>query len=264
MENVFTGFQSVFYFFILILTRVTSVLFASPVFGKRTIPPIMKIGLSIMMSYILIGIIPMENQLSFRSIMEFIYICLKEVVIGLCIGYVITLFFSIITVAGHIIDTQIGLGMASIFDPIQSVQMPLTGNYFNIILFLAFFSVNGHHDFIKIIFLTFERIPPGQVFLNHEIVKMIIVEFSMVFMLALKISMPVIAVSLISEAAMGMLVRAVPQMNIFVVGIPLRIALGFIVLFLFTPISVVFLGGMVSNMFGDIEKLIGELVIFGG
>ena len=128
----------------------------------------------------------------------------------------------------------------SVYDIQNNSQVPVTGNLLNIILLIVFFAEKGHLKLIAIIAATLEKVPVGHVLLSADFVNAILEAFCLSFVLACMVAMPVIAAGLLLEIAMGVLIRSVPQMNMFVIGIPIKTLVGLIVLMLTIPAFIVF------------------------
>ena len=175
------------------------------------------------------------------------------------LGYVTTLFFSIVQTSGQVMDMQMGFGMVNVFDVQNNINIPITGNLLTIVLLISFFSVNGHLQLIYIVNATFTAIPVGEVVLNPLIGITALEVFVLSFLLAIKVAMPMIAAGLLGEVMMGVVVRAIPQMNIFVVGIPLKIILGFLMLLLILPVYVCFTNTIFDQMFTAMDRMISGL-----
>jgi|LSQX01.1.fsa_nt_gb flagellar biosynthetic protein FliR len=249
MELAIGGYSLWIEHFILIWLRVTGIFIMSPIFGRKNEPNIHKIGFSFALTYILTNTMLFENNIGYTGMFEYVFACIKELVLGLTLGYLITLFFSAALIAGELMDRQVGFGMANIFDINLNIQVPLMGNFFNFLILLVFFSLNGHHTIIAFLSNSFEIIYPGQVFLNAEIGIVIIKAFLYIFAVAIQLAIPLIAAALVLEAALGIIIRTVPQMNIFIIGIPLRVAVGLVVIFLIIPAYLKCFGGMFDKMF---------------
>ena len=246
--------------FLLLMLRVSALIFSSPIFGRRNIPAMAKIGLCLALSYILYAANPPTEPLAYDHVLVFALMCIKELAFGLILGFVTTAFFNLVFTSGQIIDMQMGFGMAGVMDAQSETQVPMVGNLLNIILIIAFFGVNGHLQLIKILSVTVEQIPLGQVVISPDIAYAAAEVFSLSFLLAVNVAMPVLAAALLGEAAMGILLRTVPQMNVFVVGIPIKVALGLLMLLIIMPVFIGFTGTIFTHMFSSIEQLFSGLI----
>jgi flagellar biosynthetic protein FliR len=242
-------------YFLLLFLRITALIVSSPVFGRKTLPNAVKIALCLMIAFVVFSAAPAAQAPAYGNLAEYVFLCIKEILFGLILGYVTTLFFSIVQTAGATIDMQIGFGMASIYDAQSNVSVPVTGNLLNIVLVVCFFAVNGHLKLIRIVMQTFDVMPVGQVHLNLSLAQIAMEVFTLSFVLALNVAMPMIVAGLLAELVLGVIVRMVPQMNMFVVSIPLKILLGFLVMIITIPVYVSFTNVLFDRMFGAIEKM---------
>lgn len=246
-------------YFVLIFLRVSALIFSSPIFGRKTLPSMLKIMLCISLAYVVYSADAARTAIVYRSVFEYALLCIKELLFGLVLGYVTTLFFSIPQTAGYTIDMQMGFGMVNVFDVQSNISVPVTGNFLYTIMLILFFVVDGHHQLVYILLNTFSYIPVGQVTLAPALGYSALEVFVLSFMLAAKVAMPMIAAGMMGEILMGVIVRTTPQMNVFVVGIPLKIMLGFLALLLLLPVYVTFANTMFSNMFESIHYMLKGL-----
>lgn len=259
MEKVLLDVSRSLDYFILLMLRVSALIISSPIFGRKNVPGPAKIGFCLVLSYVIFAGHPPTSPIEYSGIVEFAVMGVKELLFGLVLGYVSTLFFSVAQTAGYIIDTQVGFGMVSVLDVQSGTAVPVTGNFLYIVLIVCFFGVNAHHQLISILSATVENIPVGAVTLSPQLGTTALEVFTMAFLLAVNVAMPVIAAGLMGEVIMGVVVRTVPQMNIFVVGIPLKIILGFLVLLVMMPLYVSFTGTIFNNMFTGIARMFSTL-----
>ncbi len=259
MEQVLGSVTANIDYFILILLRVSSLLMASPIFGRKALPNIVKIVFCMVIAYAVFAAAPSAKPVAYSGVLEFGLMCMKELLFGLVLGYVTTLFFSVVQTAGLVMDMQMGFGMVNVFDVNSNISVPVSGNLLNIILLTTFFGVNGHLHLIRMLIASFNHIPVGQVALNPLLGLTAVEIFSLSFVLAVSVAMPLIASGLLGEVALGFIVRAVPQMNIFVVGIPLKIVLGLMMLLIILPAFVSFSDVLFERMFGAIDQMISGL-----
>lgn len=239
--------------FLLVFSRMAGMILFNPIFGRRNIPAVIKMGLALMLAFLVTMAIP-RTEVGAAVLPVFIFGCLKEFFVGYAAGFVLQLFFSGILIAGEIMDMQIGFGMAKFYDPQSNVSMPVSGSFFNIFLMLVLFTTNAHLTLIKVMALSFRIIPPGMTHLGPQIGRYLMDLMSSVFILALKLALPVTAAELISEIGLGIVMRAVPQINIFSVGLQLKAFIGILVLIVMAPLMVNFFDGMLNEIFYHLEQ----------
>lgn len=246
-------------YFVLLLVRVGALFLSSPIFGRKNIPGMAKIGFMGALAYLFFAIGPDPAPLSYATLFEFFLLIFKEILIGVALAYVVNLFFALTFTAGQIIDMQIGFGVVNVYDPQNNTQIPLVGNLLNLVLLIVFFLTDGHQRLIYILYLTLEALPVGSLRIAPGIGLTTLEVFANAFTLGVMVALPVIASGLILEILFGALMRTVPQMNMFVVGIPLKTLLGFIMLGILLPVFVTFSDRIFSQMFAAIDQMFGAL-----
>ncbi len=245
---------------LLLFLRVTGLIVSSPIFGRNSVPNITKIMFSLSLTVLFILCVPQAPPVAYMGGMHYMLVCAGEMLFGVVLGFVTTMFFSVVFTAGNIIDTQMGFGMVNVFDPQSGAQVAVTGNLLNIVMLLAFFAANGHTYLIHLLFRTFQGAPVGHVTLRPEIALAAMEAFCNSFILAVRVAMPFIASGLLAEAALGVIIRTVPQMNMFVVGIPLKVIIGFVMLIITIPVFIRFTTVIFDSMFDSVEILFMELM----
>ncbi len=245
-----------FEYTLLLFIRASGLILPSPIFGRKTVPSPIKIAFTCFFTLILLFAFPApEGGIVYGKTLEYIVICIKELIFGLAMGFITTIFFNLVYSAGQIIDMQIGFGIVSVFDIQNNSQVPLVGNLLNIVLLVVFFGVNGHLRLIEIFCKTFEMIPVGHVFISASLATAMLEVFSLSFILAIMVAMPVLAAGLVLEVALGVLIRSAPQMNMFVIGIPVKLIIGLLVLAVSLPAFV----GFSNTIFTEMFKSIGQV-----
>jgi flagellar biosynthetic protein FliR len=216
-------------FFLLIFVRITTIIALLPVFGSWSIPFQLKVGLSLLLAVILYGSIMSKvivTAIEFSPGL-FILLIIKEVMVGLAIGFVSSMLFTAVQFAGMLIDTEMGFGFVELADPFSDEPITVLGQFQVIIFTILFLLFNGHYFLILAIQKSFELVPlMGVNFSGDKMTAHIIVMISNIFILALKFSAPVYVTLFLTELALGVIARTVPQINIFFVGMPLKIIVG--------------------------------------
>jgi len=161
--------------------------------------------------------------------------------------------------AGQIVDIQMGLGMVNIIDPITSTQISVMGQYYYLIATLVFLSVDGHHLLLRALADSFTLVPLGQAHFTAALGTKMMAMFSQIFFIAFRVGAPVIGALFITNMALGVVARTVPQMNVFIVGMPLNLAVGFMITALSMSFFVFVLQGLFKGMVRDLAVLIQAL-----
>lgn len=245
--------------FALILVRMTGLFIISPVFGRKNLPVYLKIGFSLMMALILVNTVQVGNLNYDNNIYQFAFIVFKEFIVGLMIGFVSYIFFSVVYIAGQLIDIQMGFGMVNVLDPTSNIQVPVTSNFYFIVSMLVFLGIRGHHLLIRAIFESYEYIPIGGAVFSDKLVENFLRIFGEVFAIGMKIAAPVTAVIIITDVALGVLSKAIPQLNVFIVGMPVKIVVGIITVIITLPLFIMLLDMLFNGMNGEIMNFIRNM-----
>ena len=168
----------------------------------------------------------MEEAVEIVSTIEFVFLLLKEFAAGYVIGYVMHLFFFIVSFAGYIIDYQIGLSMATVYDPQSNAQMPVTGSVYQAWLILLFFAVDGHLALMKILLTSAEIVPYGGIVITQGLALRILDIFLECVGMGVSLALPMIAAEFLVEMGVGILNKVVPQISIFVINIQMKLIVG--------------------------------------
>lgn len=224
-----------FVFFSFILMRMSGFVFFNPIFGRKNIPSIIKSGLVLALTMIVFTSMP-QQQIQLSGMLEYGFLLLKEFAAGVAVGFVMSLFLYVIIFAGEVIDMQVGLSMSKLFDIQSNTSIALSATYYNILFMLLFFSMDAHLAILQILLNSSNIIPYGQVVLGPEVAQAVLDTFILCSVLALKMAFPIIAIEFLCAIGMGILMKTIPQINVFVVDIQLKIFVGLLVmLVVFTP-----------------------------
>jgi len=246
-------------YFVLLFFRVGALFISSPIFGRVNIPQIVKITFMGALTFLFFLVGPPPTVLEYSSLFGFFLLIIKEVVIGIALAYITNVFFSLTFTAGHIIDMQIGFGIVNVYDPQNNTQIPMIGNVLNIVLIITFFLTDGHQRLIYLVYLTLEALPVGTLALSGGIGLVMLEIFANAFAIGVMVALPVLASGLIIEITFGTLARSVPQLHMFVIGMPLKTAIGFVLLTILLPVFMSFSGRIFEEMFSALDMVFGTL-----
>ena len=226
-----------FTLFLYILMRISGFIFLNPIFARNGIPQIFQAGFSGILTLATFSYYTGSVEIP-ESILVFAVLALKEFALGAVTGFVIRFFLYIADGAGEIIDTQMGLAMARTYDPSSQAQMTVTANLINTFMILLFFAENGHITLLRMMMTSGEMIPFGNVGIGQEAASRAVELFADCALLALKLAMPFLGAELLGQVGMGVLNKVIPQINVFVINIDLKVLIGFVLLlFLMVPMS---------------------------
>lgn len=216
-------------FYLLVLIRISSFVMVAPFFSLQAIPTNWKFAISLVLSIVVIQSVPAVS-LEYTGIIGFSALIIKECAIGLILGYMCNICMYIVTFAGQLIDMEMGLSMASMFDPLTSVQVSVTGNMYSYLVMLVMMATNMHHYVVRAILETFSFFTVGQAVFSGDLMQMAIDFMVNYFVIGFRIVLPIFASMLVINVVLGVLSRATPQMNMFVVGIQIKVLVGILLL----------------------------------
>lgn len=244
--------------FLLILFRLSAFFVVSPIFSYRGVPAQFKVGLVFMISLVTFMSLGIENPIEWDA--QYVLSIIREILIGLLLGFTAYLFFTIVQVAGSFVDLQMGFGMANLIDPMTGTQSPVMGNLKFFIATLLFLSINGHHLLISAVIDSYQWVPLSNELFAHiyngNISDFLLRSFSNMFILAFQMAAPLIAALFLVDVAMGILARTAPQFNLFVIGIPLKLFIGLFVLLIMVPGFLYLFQNVFTALFEAIRELI--------
>ena len=245
--------------FILVFVRMTGLFVVAPIFGRRNIPAYMKIGFSFFLALILVTTVSLERPVFQDNMYQYAVLVVREFLVGIGLGYVAYLVFTAIYIAGEIIDMQIGFGVVNVMDPMSNIQVPITSNLYFILSMLVFLMVNGHHLLIKALFDSYTYVPLGTAVFRNALISQLLNLFTDMFFTGFKIAAPIVAAALITDIALGAISRMVPQLNVFVVGMPFKILVGIIIMVVTIPMFMLVLQGIFDSMSGNTTAFLKEI-----
>ena len=239
--------------FALVLTRMSGMFVVSPIFGRRNLPSYYKVGFAFFLALMLVGsggiVMPKTSGTPF----EFAILVAIELAVGVSIGFIPYLMFSVIYLAGQIIDMKIGFSMVNVLDPLSNMQIPVTSNFYFIICILAFITVNAHHSVIAAIYRSYEFVPLGVYSLSDGVMAGLVRLFADIFAVGFRLAAPMVFAIMVADVALGIISKAMPQMNVFIVGMPLKILAGLIVMIVTMPAMFMALAALFKSI--DVETV---------
>jgi flagellar biosynthesis protein FliR len=241
---------------LLVMFRVGAFFMGVPVFNHIAIPRMLRLWFIIMIAFLVVPSSVVDDVSLPTSSLQLACIILSECAIGFLMSFAVVTLFSAIQFAGHIIGVQMGLSVSEVFDPMSQGGMSTIGEFYYLVSILIYFLINGHHILVKTLVHSFEVVPLGGGIFHMDIQNFIIHLTVMVFVVAIKLAAPVIITLFIVNCVLGIIARTVPQMNVFIVGFPLTLGIGFI----FIGISFPYFYGVLTKAFTGMEKNMVSIV----
>jgi flagellar biosynthetic protein FliR len=246
--------------FTFLFLRIGAIFIMIPVIGERTVPLRVKGGVAILISLLLLPTVqaklPDLHSESDAGIFILAIAMCSEVLIGIAIGFASKIIFTGIRFAGEMIGIQIGFSIVNVIDPISSAQVSIISEFQYLVALLVYLAVDAHHTFILAIADSYRFVPPFAYHFSGSLMQHILVFSKGLFVTAIKISAPVMAVLFFTNVALGVVARTVPQINIFIVGFPLQIAVGLTILGLTTPFFVNLVQGELARLAIEVYALL--------
>jgi flagellar biosynthetic protein FliR len=243
--------------FFLAMLRISALVVVAPVLGSQTVPAKVKVFLSLFLTVMILPAVKTEPGIASLSILSLFPLAIKEVVLGLFLGFVAKFMFEGFHFAGHLISTQMGLGMAQLVDPESGSHSSPVGNIYSLAAIMLFLILNGHHLVISALFRTFEIIPVSKLNVIETAAKVkMTTMFNNLFAIGIKLAAPSMVTLFLIEACMGIMARIAPQMNIFFIGLPVRLAVGLFILIASLPVFYLLFESVLSAWKRDITGIL--------
>lgn len=247
---------AIFKLFLLVMVRFAGLMVSAPILGSANIPMMSKVGLAGLCALLVTPTLaPLAVPVP-DAAMTFAVWAVGEFMIGLIMGFMMSLVFAAVQTGGQIMDLQSGFGMMNVFNPALETQFPIFGFFLFILAVLYLLVLNGHHLMIRALVSTFQHIPPGGFVARPALLLEVSRLGQGIFLDGLLIAAPIAATMLLAYVTLGLLGRVVPQIHLFVVGFPLTIALALFVTASLIGIYLQMLNGMFFRMFKDVDLLI--------
>lgn len=221
-------------FYLLVLIRISSFVMTAPFFGYASIPIRVKAATSIILSLVAILATPVV-ELEYTGIIGYSALIVQEAAVGMVLGFMCNICLYIITFAGQVMDMEMGLSMANMFDPLSRIQISVTGNIYTYFVMLIMVVTNMHYYVLRAILDTFRYFNVGKAVFSGNVVETAIEFMGNYFLIGFRIVLPVFACMLIINVVLGVLSRAAPQMNMFVVGMQVKVLVGILILLIIIP-----------------------------
>lgn len=214
--------------------RIAALVSIAPIFGTHTVPARVKLLIALGLTIAVAPILPRMDYVEPLSLMGII-VAIHQVLIGTAIGFIVAMLFGALITGGQIVAQLMGLGFASMMDPQNGVSVPVIGQFYTILATFIFLALNGHLVLIDTLVGSFQTMPIGQYSLLPEKIWQLLMWSKWIFIAALIIALPAITALLLVNIAFGIMTRAAPQLNIFAVGFPITILLGFVIILVTLP-----------------------------
>lgn len=259
MSEVWLSVQTNFVVYIMVLGRVGGIFTFNPIFSRTGVPAMIKVGASMVLALVMTAAGGFSYTLP-AGLLPFAFDFAKEILVGAVLGFFVNLMLQVFSMAGEVSDMQIGLSMAKGYDPTFG-QASLSTSYYSYWFMLYFFAVGGHLSYIRLFAVSYETIPIGFDSFNINIAYIIVGYFQNVLTLGLRLAMPVIAASLITEFCIGVLMKAVPTIHVFVLNIQIKLLVGLVVLAASCGVVAEFMQDIMDILFANLNGLVQQFTL---
>ncbi len=235
--------------------RIGGAVMAAPLFGSRNVPARVRLSITVLTALLLVPVLPPApavNPLSLAALL----LAINELLLGLCIGFLIQLVFEAVVFAGQVIAMGMGLGFAVMVDPLRGVSVPVLSQYLLLIALLLFVAMGGHLEFLRVIAGSFERWPIGAAVVGPEALGVVIDWGADMLRGALQIALPAVVALQLVQLSVGVISRAAPTLNLFAVGFPIAMLMGYVVIEQVLPAMLPALETLFSSVFAAIARLL--------
>lgn len=241
--------------YLLVFVRLGGMIGFNPLLARRNMPAMARVGLILTLTLLLAPqLIPAWSPP--LGSLDLVMTMIRELMLGLVLGFVFQMFYYLLFFVGDLMDTQFGMSMAKVFDPGTNVQMSISGNLLTIVFCLYLFATDSHLLLIQIFAQSFAIIPPGGFMVTAQTATVVLELFIAVFNLVMRLAIPFIAAQMILELSMGVLMKLIPQIHVFVINIQFKMLLGILLLLLFAGPITSFLGNYMGLMFENIQGVL--------
>lgn len=247
--------------YVLVFVRFAGMLGFNPIFSRNNVPPMVRLGLCV---FLALMITPLQPAHVFANIygmgaVVYAFAALWELGVGVILGFVFQLFYMFLFYAGDLVDTDIGLAMAKTFDPATNINTGFTASFFTLLFTLYLFTTGSHLTLIYLFTDTFKALEVGGFQFSVSIVGFILRLFTRAIVLAMRLWAPFMAAEFVLQISMGILMKFIPQITVFVINFQLKIALGLIMLYVFSPYVGQFITGYIEVMFDNLVEAVAVM-----
>lgn len=243
--------------FIMVVTRLSGMIASAPLFSTYPIPPQVKAWLVALVAFIMYPLVSANSNFVVPTSMpEMTLFLLKEFGVGFLIGFLANFMFAGVQIGGHMLSQQVGLQMSSMLDPATQSQVPILGEFYLMVTAMIFLALDAHQWLFAAVYQSFIKIPPGlDILFTPIIVQQVLHLSSQMFVIALGLVLPIFCVLFVMEVLLGVLAKMIPQMNIFMVALPIKIMVGLVLMIMFLSPMATYITTIIQNYMADLIRM---------
>ena len=245
--------------YLLVFVRFAGMIAFNPLLSRRNIPNNVRTLFALALTFVVAPTLPIGIVADLDGL-GMAFAIVKELFVGFICGYAFQIFYEFLLFAGDMLDTEFGMSMAKVFDPGSNMQVSLTGKFLTFLFVGYFFATDSHLVMIHLFATTFDIIPAGTVSFTQEAMKYGMGLFVDAFLLVLRLVVPFMAAEFVLQAVMGILMKLVPQIHIFVINFQLKQGIGLVMLFILAPVVGAFMDNYILIMLDSMQKAAEMLI----
>ncbi len=250
-----------FQLFLLVFVRIFALISIAPLISSAGVPGIAKVGLALFTGIVVFPWIAEQGYIIPQSGFAYLMLMAGEILIGLILGFMLTVIYAAFLLSGQLYSMQMGFGASQVYDPLAQIQIPLMGQFINLIAMFVFVIIDGFQKiFLMGVLRSFETIKAVDLlYLKEPLLEMILRSMTNLFQQALIIAFPILGVLLLISVSMGLLAKAAPQMNLLMLGFPIKISMAFFMLFLAMPFLMEAFNRVIDSSFYELMDFLNTM-----
>lgn len=241
--------------FVLIATRLSAMIAVAPVFSSRTVPVRVKAGLVVLVSWITLPLVAEQGGQVPDGALALALLMGKEAVIGFAFGLVAQFLFAAVQTAGAFIDVSAGFAISQTLDPASNASISILGRWYNLIAVASFLALGGHQLLVAGVVRSFALAPPLSDPDLGAVIAGVLEQADDILLVVVQIGAPIIGALLVTDVTLGIISRSVPQMNVFIVGLPLKIVVALAGSAILLPAFIGLTSALAGQMFSDMSAI---------
>lgn len=241
----------------LMFVRIFSIFFLAPLFSNTSIPAHLRVGLAILVMVVLYPVAGHFQLVSSKvDLCSLVFLVMKEGAVGLSIGFAGMVVLSVVIFSGDILSRMMGLAEANLIDPLFNENVDAISQLQFVLFMLIFLSLNGHHFIIRLVAKSFELVPLGSVVINGKLIAKISTMIGEVFVLGVQFAAPIFAFQIITSVAFGIIGRAVPEMDLLILLLPIKVFVGLVGMIIIFPLFFYFIDILIRRFYLDLNMIL--------
>ncbi len=240
--------------YLFVWARMMGIVFLFPFFSYQGIPFTLRLWLSLVIALLIFLSLESLPEFDFRGPLEMVLLLGKEVLVGLALGYLVNMMFQVFLNAGQMVDLKSGLMLSGVFEPQFGSRVTFMGQFYYLLALVFFLTVNGHHYFIRALADSYTLIPLDAPLMEQTQATGLIRLFADMFALSFQLVAPIIIILMVVDIALGLIAKTVPQVHVFILGLPLKIALSLLLFAMLVPVFGAVWDGLVDRFILNLNQ----------